>query len=156
MRNWLMPLAAMAALAVQPASPAEAAVKTTLQNGQTLLVGDVLPSSNRDYYAELKGDGNLIIYRGSAPGDYQGVLWESARAGGYTPAPGAYFLIMQGDGRLAIYRGTGPGDRHDLVWASHGDGGGRHFAILQDSGVLAVFHGSRPADNSGEVWGSDQ
>jgi hypothetical protein len=156
MRPWLMPLAAVLVLVSQPFSPAHAATKTTLQTGQTLQLGDILSSSNWQYYAALQGDGNLVIHRGATPADDKGVLWESAKAGGYAPEPGNYYAVMHGDGRLAIYRGSGPGDKHGVVWESNGGGGGGHyFAILQDSGVLAIFRGSRPADNRGQVWGSD-
>jgi hypothetical protein len=127
----------------------------TLQDGQILHQGDLYPSSNMEFYAELQGDGDLVIHRGSTPGDDHGAIWSSASAGGQAPRPGSYFMIMQ-DCRLTIYRGTGPGDRHGVVWRTDGGGGGRCFAILQDSGVIAIFRGTRPADNRGQVWGSDR
>jgi hypothetical protein len=155
MRNWLVALAAATTAAIQPVSPAQAAIVATLQDGQVLHQGDLYPSSNMEFYAVLQGDGDLVIHRGSTPSDDRGAIWSSATAAGYPPQPGSYFMIMQ-DCRLAIYRGTGPGDKHGLVWRSDGGGGGRCFAILQDSGVLAIFRGSRPADNRGQVWGSDR
>ncbi len=155
MRNWLVAFAAVLVAAIQPVSPVAAAVVATLQDGQVLHQGDLYPSSNMEFYAELQSDGDLVIHRGSTPSDDRGAIWSSAKAGGYPPQPGSYFMIMQGC-RLSIYRGTGPGDKQGLVWRTDGGGSGRCFAILQDSGVIAIFRGSRPADNRGQVWGSDR
>jgi hypothetical protein len=154
MRNRSLALALSAMLSL-PLFPAVAATKTTLQTGQTMQAGDIISSSNWQYYAELQHDGNLVIHRGQTPADDHGVLWESAKAGRYPLEPGDYYLVMRGDCRLAIYRGTGPGNKQGVAWESGGGGGGHCFAILQDSGVLAIFRGSRPADNRGQAWGSD-
>jgi hypothetical protein len=154
MRSWLVAVAALTMAAIQPASPARAAIIATLQDGQVLHQGDLYPSSNMEFYAELQGDGDLVIHRGSTPSDDRGAIWSAAKAAGYAPQPGSYFMIMRGC-RLAIFHGTGPGDKQGLVWRTDGGGGGRCFAILQDSGVIAIFRGSRPADNRGQVWGSD-
>jgi hypothetical protein len=153
--NRLAALAVLAMAAVQPVSPARAAIIATMQDGQVLHQGDLFPSSNMAYYAELQGDGDLVIHRGSTPSDDRGAIWSAAKAVGYAPQPGRYFMIMRGC-RLSIYRGGGPGDKQGLVWRSDGGGGGRCFAILQDSGVIAIFRGTRPADNRGQVWGSDR
>lgn len=155
MRNRLAALAAVMTAAIQPVSPVQAAVIATLQDGQVLHQGDLYPSSNMEFYAELQGDGDLVIHRGSTPSDDRGAIWSAAKAAGYPTQPGSYFMIMQGC-RLSIYRGTGPGDKQGLLWRTDGGGGGRCFAILQDSGVIAIFRGSRPADNRGQVWGSDR
>ncbi len=155
MRYWLVALAVLSTAAIQPASRADAAIIATLQDGQVLRQGDLYPSSNMEFYAELQSDGDLVIHRGSTPSDDRGAIWSSAKAGGYAPQAGSYFMIMQGC-RLSIYRGAGPGDRQGLVWRTTGGGGGRCFAILQDSGVIAIFRGTRPADNRGQVWGSDR
>ena len=82
MRNWLVALAALAAAAIQPVSAAHAATIATLQDGQVLRQGDLYPSSNMEFYAELQGDGDLVIHRGSTPSDDRGQVWGSDRAGG--------------------------------------------------------------------------
>lgn len=153
MRSWRA-LAALSMALAPLASPAQAAIIATLQDGQVMRAGDLFPSSDMRFHAVLQ-DGDLVIHRGSTPSSDQGAIWSSAKAAGYAPQPGNSFMVMQGC-RLSIYRGTGPGDKQGLIWRTSGGGGGRCFAILQDSGVIAIFRGSRPADNRGQVWGSDR
>lgn len=157
MRNRLVAFAAVLVAAIQPVSPVAAAVVATLQDGQVLHQGDLFPSSNMEFYAELQSDGDLVIHRGSTPSDDRGAIWSAAKAGGYALQPVAppwhYDAVME-DCRLTIFRSNG--DKTSPVWRTTGGGGGRCFAILQDSGVIAIFRGSRPADNRGQVWGSDR
>lgn len=87
------------------------------------------------YYLVCQDDGNLVMYRGSGPGDNQGVIWATGTNGkqlspnpNYTASKGAgnvlsvnenllpggfigntdgsIFLLMQNDGNLVLYTST--------------------------------------------------
>jgi hypothetical protein len=132
-----------------------------MKTNQFLGLGDYLTSGNKQYFAVMQGDGNLVVYRGSDPNNNHGFVWGSVQVGRYAPSAGTYFAVMQGDGNLVVYRGSDPSDNHGFVWGSVQDGGyapsaGSYFAVMQDDGNLVVYRGSDPNNNQGFVWGSTQ
>ncbi len=118
---------------------------------QVLTTNDYLVSSNHAFFAIMQGDGNLCVYRGSAPDASKGFLWGAL---GQSQPNGDYFSIMQGDGNLCIYKGTGPSDNKGFVWGAlnQSQPNQAYFAVLQDDGNLCVYKGTSPSDNQGGVW----
>jgi len=118
-------------------------------SGHFLNVGDYLVSANKVFFAIMQGDGNLCVYKGSSPGDNQGIMWASNSDKGQ----GNYFLLMQGDGNLCVYKGSSPGDNHGIVWASNSNKGqGNYFLLMQEDGNFCVYKGTGPGNNLGVVW----
>lgn len=120
---------------------------------QVLATNDYLVSNNRAFFAIMQGDGNLCVYRGSAPDANKGFLWGALNK---SQPNGAYFTVMQGDGNLCVYKGTGPADNQGFIWGAlnKSQPNGAYFAVMQDDGNLCVYKGSSPSDNQGFVWGS--
>lgn len=118
---------------------------------QTLSTNDYLVSNNNAFFAIMQGDGNLCVYRGSAPDANQGFLWGAL---GQSQPNGNYFSIMQGDGNLCVYKGTGLSDNQGFVWGAlnQSQPDRAYFAVLQDDGNLCVYKGTSPSDNQGGVW----
>jgi hypothetical protein len=159
-RTFLTTSAALAA--VFSTRRAFAAAKgSVLQAGQSLAVGDYLVAGNRQFFVVMQDDGNLVVYRGSGPGDQRDFVWGSVQAGRYAPRRDSYFAMMQDDGNLVVYRGSGPGGQRDFVWGSVQDGRyaprrDSYFAVMQDDGNFVVYRGSIPGGQQGFVWGSIQ
>ena len=83
-RTFLKTSAAL--VAVFSARRALASAKgSVLQPGQFLGVGDYLVAGNRQFFVVMQDDGNLVVYRGSGPGDQRDFLWGSVQVGRYAP-----------------------------------------------------------------------
>ncbi|MFC3690380.1 hypothetical protein [Aquipuribacter hungaricus] len=68
-----------------------------------LVAGDTVLGERQASRLVMQGDGNLVLYRGSAP------LWSSETQGN----PGAY-AVMQSDGNLVVYSAPASGPRRAL------------------------------------------
>jgi hypothetical protein len=110
--------------------------------------GDYLVSPSRNFHAYIKYTGRFAIYKGPAPWQSYGKVWE-------VPAEKCCvtFLAMQADGNLVYYFGSDPAHNQGYVWGSQATApGGQFFAALQDDGNLCVYKGTAPNDNRGLVW----
>jgi YD repeat-containing protein len=98
-----------------------------LLQGQSLLPGKSLQSSNGLYTLVLQDDGNLVQY---GPGG--GARWQSSTAG----KPSAR-LTMQSDANLVVYGPVG-----QVYWQTATSGGPGSTLIQQDDGNLVVYSGA--------------
>ena len=98
-----------------------------LLNGQHLLGGQELTSSNRIYKLCVQRDGNVVVYKHGIP------IWASQT---HHKGSGPYSLVMQSDNHLCLYGGNG-----QCIWANgtHGKGRGKAFARMQDDGNFVVY-----------------
>ena len=99
----------------------------SLRAGWTLTAGASLLSADRQYRLIMQGDGNLVLYKGSA------ALW-STQTDGNT---GAY-AMMQGDGNLVVYAGG------VAKWNSQTNGFNGAYLSLQNDSNLVVYGGGHP------------
>ena len=106
-----------------------------LDVGKSLGPNGSLSSPNGKYKLALQGDGNLVLYAGSA------VRWASGTSG-----KGANKLTVQSDGNVVLYAGNAP------VWATNtnGRGGGGTFLGLQNDGNLVAY-----ASPGAPIWASN-
>lgn len=116
-----------------------AGVRYSLSNKEYLRTNEFLCSRNGFFFAVLKPDGNLAVFRGSGPKDSQGYLWGSGKT-----SAGPHFAYMQTDGNFVIYDGSGPDDRKAALWATDTDRGqGNYVIVLQDDGNLCLYRASQ-------------
>merc|ERR1712096_39428 len=110
-------------------------VKTmnVLRNGQRLLNGQNLFSSNRSYKLCVQTDGNLVVYKSNYPTGQDIPIWSSQT---WQKGVGPYSLVMQNDNHLCLYGGNG-----QCTWANdvYGYGHGNCFARMQDDGNFVVY-----------------
>ncbi|WP_051990014.1 hypothetical protein [Caulobacter sp. AP07] len=95
-----------------------------LLQGQSLLPGKSLQSTNGVYRLVLEDDGNLVQYGQSGV-----VRWQSNTSG----KPSAR-LTMQSDGNLVVY-----GPVSQVYWHTATSGNAGSTLILQDDGNLVVY-----------------
>lgn len=127
----------------------------------TMRAGEVLVSPSRTHFLSMQHDGNLVVYKGSGPGNSQGVAWATNK-----PAAEGAFLSLGVDGNLCVFKGTvetptmatpfgapvkvptwcsstaGPGTAGDP---------GRYMLKMQDDGNLCVFSGG-PREFGSALW----
>lgn len=120
--------AARTRLVVRPAKLAE---------GDRLLPGQSMCSSNGAYCLKLHEDGNITVLKGDR------TLWESETSNRCSPK----HLIMQSDGNLVAYD-----VRNNPYWASHTcDKGTGPFRLdMQDDGNCVIYQG-----NGEPTWATD-
>ncbi len=107
------PKTATARTAVAPTCVTSESGADRLYTNEYLAPGQYLVSPSREYFAIMQGDGDLVVYVGSGPGDNRGLVWQTGRV---TSDGTPTFAIMQGDGNFVIYRGTSPGDNRGLAF----------------------------------------
>ncbi|MGD8306707.1 MAG: hypothetical protein PVF17_08645 [Ignavibacteria bacterium] len=114
---------------------------------------EYMVSPNGKYFLIMQEDGNLVLYRGSGPGDQHEVMWNSSTHTGQNTDS---FMAIQEDGNLVVYRGA-PGDYSTPAWNSKTYGqSGNYFLNVRDNGTIAVCKGTGPNDNQGEIWSSNK
>jgi hypothetical protein len=96
-----------------------------IRPGQSLYAGQTLTSCHNGYRLAMQGDGNLVLYIGSAP------TWSSR-----TNGKGGYRATMQGDGNFVVYTRA-----NHAVWATGHLRAGDSM-VLQDDGNLVKETGS--------------
>jgi hypothetical protein len=112
-------------------------------------VGDAIVSDNGLYFATLRADGTLAVFRGIDETDPVAVLWSSGRNG----ATGQYFALVQNDGNFCIYRGTGLDQVEGWHWGSQMTAKGSSFyGAMQDDGNFSIRKGHGPDDSCGLIW----
>jgi hypothetical protein len=100
-----------------------------------------------DYFAIMKGDGNLCVYRGSGPNDNRGHIW--------CTRPYAleerkdYVLVMQDDGNLCVYKGFPSRENYVWGWMGLSDGGKSFWDRIGDAFEEI---GSKIADSGRAAW----
>src|SRR6202020_771621 len=95
----------------------------------SLTGNQALASCNGDYTLIMQGDGNLVLYEGSA------ALWASNTVGS-----GADKAIMQGDGNFVLYTSAGT-----PVWASDTAGNTGAYLTVQNDGNVVIYSASGAA-----------
>ncbi|MFB7719272.1 hypothetical protein [Nocardia sp. NPDC056100] len=126
----------------------------SLQAGQWISRGIVLPSANGKYGITLTETGTFALVCGTQPGNpIQGgtqQYWSNKITKPAFPC----FAIMQTDGNLCVYKGTDPGHNQGLYWAISGKARaqGSYVANLDDNGTLAVFSGNDPNTTAAALW----
>ena len=107
----------------------------TAQPGATLTQGQYLVSPHGKCYLIQQGDGNLVLYAGSGPGNRGNAIWGS---GNYTTASGNVYTLMQTDGNLVTYTGT-PSAPKGAVWSSGTYGNAGAYLAVTDDGHVQVL-----------------
>jgi hypothetical protein len=102
----------------------------------TLHENERLVSKNGKYFAELKTDGNFILYllKEEPTGkETELQIWETKTHG---KGHGPYKLVMQQDGDLVLYDG-----KDTKNWESHTSGKGTkpYRLVMQDDGNLVIY-----------------
>src|ERR1700744_4112833 len=95
----------------------------------SLTANQSVASCNGGYTLIMQGDGNLVLYQGSA------ALWASNTVGS-----GADEAIMQGDGNFVLYTSAGT-----PVWASNTPGNAGAYLDVQNDGNVVVDSASGAA-----------
>lgn len=103
-----------------------------LNQGERLLPGQSIVSSNGRFILIQQFDGNLVLYKPN-----QRAMWATGTQ--HRPVTEA---IMQSDGNFVLYTSQGP------VWASNTQG--KHFLIAQNDGNLVMYNNA-----SQPVWASN-
>jgi len=106
----------------------------TMHPGQVLNPGQHLTSAGGRYTFVYQGDGNLVLYDGTAP------LWASG-----TNGKGVGVCIMQTDGNMVIYTRGG-----HVLWASGTNGSLNSRFIIQADGNGVIY---RPDGHA--VWATN-
>lgn len=112
----------------------------------TLHENERLVSKNGKYYAELKTDGNFILYllkEESNGKETELQVWE---AKSHEKGHGPFKLVMQQDGDLVLYDG-----KDKSIWQSKSTGKGTkpYKLVMQDDGNLVIYsHDGSP------IWAS--
>jgi len=134
-----------------PALPHARRFNGILPMNEVLHVGDIIVSDNGLFFATLREDGCLAVYRGIDDTDPEALLWESAQK----PADGPFFALVQNDGNFCIYQGTGLDNNLGWHWGSQMTAkGSRFYGTLQDDGNFSVRKGTGPDDSCGLIWAS--
>ena len=117
----------IALTATRPTPPVPVPVTTgscgVLTADQKISVGGSVLSCDRRFELVLGGDGNLVLYQGSA------ALWASNTAGKTDAA-----ALMQGDGNFVIYDSSGK-----PVWSSGTAGNAGAGLTVQDDGNVVIY-----------------
>ncbi|MBY0239534.1 MAG: hypothetical protein K2X55_09490 [Burkholderiaceae bacterium] len=125
-----------------------------LPMNQILQVGDCLVSANGLFFATLRDDGTLRVYRGIDVDDDQGLLWSSRKAGSPGQS-GQYFALVQSDGNFCIYQGSDLAHNCGWHWGTQMTAQGQQFyAAMQDDGNFSIRAGTGPDDSRGAIWAS--
>ncbi|KQY60472.1 hypothetical protein ASD11_13585 [Aeromicrobium sp. Root495] len=103
--------------------------------GQTLKADRGIRSGNGAYRLVQQGDGNLVVYKGSA------ATW-SARSNGDDR-----WASMQSDGNFVVY--AGPSSSAKAVWSSATQGAAGSRVVMQNDGNLVVYSAGNVA-----MWSS--
>ena len=103
----------------------------------SLGVGDILCSPNRQFWAVLQGDGNFVVYKYRA-----GAKWSSETNGRVKPAR----LSIQTDGNLVLYGTTNDKWCTGVTPYSKGD----HRLVLDNNGNLSVVN-----TDGIKIWSSE-
>lgn len=130
--GFVLGLTALVGMLAFVASPAAAAVKTTLKPGESLKCSQTLKSTNGLFRFVFQCDGNLVLLdKGSA------VLWHSG-----TNGKGGTKLVQQADGNLVLF---GPASK--VIWhtSTHRNPGA--YLRMQDDGNLVIYK-----SGGGALW----
>lgn len=98
---------------------------STLLNGDSISVNQLLRSSNGRYTFVLQGDSNLVLYSTNR------AIWASNTYGRSM----ADKLILQDDGNLVLYDTNG-----NPLWHAHTYGNGISHLVMQDDGNLVLYN----------------
>jgi hypothetical protein len=144
---------ALLAIAFSAAAHAQAP-RYFLKPGESLPVNQYLVSFNGAFFAQMKPDGELAVYKGKGPADNRGVVW-STRTGG-RPAGLPYAAGVSATGTLIVVATTGI--QMPPIWSSDSISRpqGNYFLALHDDGSLQVHLGTEPANYVGTIWTSVQ
>jgi hypothetical protein len=104
-----------------------------MQAGEVMNPGQSIGSANGRYSLVYQGDGNLVLYDGSA-------LWTSG-----TDGRPAGVCMMQGDGNLVLYARGG-----EALWDSGTSQHGGSGLIVQDDGNVVIY-----APDGTAVWATN-
>jgi PKD repeat protein len=117
---------------------------------------EYLVSRNGKYYAIMRENGYIEIYRWDDPDDrfnYNiGRIWYWPPQ--YPiPNPPCYATV-QSDGNFCVYPGSYPEERRgERLWCSEKTGETKdYYAIVKDNGSLCVYEGSGPEDQDADEW----
>lgn len=101
----------------------------------TLHENERLVSKNGKYFAELKTDGNFVLYlvKEEKGKESEHQIWETKTHG---KGKGPFKLVMQQDGNAVLYDGSGA-----HIWATNtvGKGTKPYRLVMQDDGDLVIF-----------------
>jgi hypothetical protein len=98
--------------------------------------GSWIPNEDSDFFVIMQDDGNLVIYRGTAPDNGHDPIWDIGKGG----HPGEYFLKIQDDGNLVAAKGIGPNADRGLWWATDKYDSVVDFEITRIDYDLAAAH----------------
>lgn len=126
------------------------AVRSTLESGESLQLGEALQSPNGRYRLELQAaDGNLVLYH-QRPKGGQHPIWATNTQKDAGHADFARELVMQADGNLVLYR-AGNHDGAHSRWSSATNQDEHRGARLelQNDGNLVMHAGTAVAWSTG-------
>jgi hypothetical protein len=122
---------ALTATRPTPPVPATTGSCGVLTANQKISVGSPVLSCDGRFKLVLGGDGNLVLYQGSA------ALWASNTAG-----EAVADVYMQGDGNFVIYNSSGK-----PVWSSGTAGNAGASLTVQDDGNVVIY-----SSGGGALW----
>ncbi|NID04209.1 hypothetical protein HBF26_04885 [Luteibacter jiangsuensis] len=118
---------AMAALALGTSALlfADATWSRVLNPGESILVGQTLPSDDGRYYATLQADGNFVVYQNYG---HRRAVWSTRTAN-----KGAVRATMEHHGDFALFDAS-----NNVVWRTKTNGPYRKFAVTEHGQAMVL------------------